>query len=628
LSSTARRAILTAVAVLAASMTPAFATVGRQQPGIMVSVVTGHVRPLASYVEQGFTPPQAALVRRLDGLAASGVPLASLQPKVRATRGILCQSFLFVFLFSSTPGLQAAGDLDGDGRGDVIESREVPRSKEALAWVVTARSGNTGAVLWTRRTSLAPDHWGVALPAPTGRSGRPGVVMLELGSVFNGPETDGVIDLSDHITGLDGRGRTLWQHADSGRIIWTTDTYVHAPDRLGIAQLRSGATDVLVVTHDTQAGGSSTASLARVSGADGRTTHPIPTVHGDSSLPEIGSVPDQDGNRYDDVVSASFGLDHAVTTYRGDTGAVVWSNAVVPLDVFAWVEDAGRVTGALASERPVHDLVLTSARPVDNASFITPIGLVGESATTTVSLLTGGTGMAAWVKPGGAPYLVGRAGPQHVGAVGIATTTATLVPGTERVTERIDTYDAKGVPVWSGSYSFEHAAGDCGTGTALAFTGIGDLDGDGALEGQVLLIITDGQDYYDSSRTVAGLDGREIDQAWDEGLGGSVDGHGDDRVRYRVDGRGLTVWAERGLDRHLLWTRSLPVPGGAKGAEVLATPVSPGRCQDVGITTAGDSGAVTALLASSGAPRWTVTYRGKADATGRLVTARPPRGLC
>lgn len=641
-----RAALLLVVAALALPF-PALAERPRTAAVVAVPqpihVVTGHPRPLGSYLAQGFTPEQAVRVLSADLAVAGGAPVTAVEPRVTATPGTYCGLFIFAFTFYGN--VQPAGDLDGDGRPDVLESHYVALGKTKQVWLITARDARTGRPHWVHREVQDVNHGGYALGMRVGPTGRPGVVLVDQRVQMTNETLRSALDIQLQVTGLDGRGRPLWHHHAQGTM--QTDllsagwTYTHVPFQVVTAQLRPGAEDVLIGSYTQSPSGGLLSTItgppgrARysprlVSGATGRVTAPAPDAVTSGSFADGGLLPDQDGDGLQDLWTAVPDGTSALTVYRGRTGALLWRNTTLLLTDFVLVEDAGRIVNG---ESRLHDVAVSTAGPFHGTRLETPIGPLGGQVDTLVALVGGGTGAAAWVRSGETAYPVQFAGAPRVAALGVATSEVQssdlpLLGSTATLSMDIVMYDALGLPVTSTRYSYSHATKGCAAGATLIELWPGDVDADHDPDGEIYFLITDESDhFYEDQQVVRTGDGKVLQHTLSFAAGGSVDGRGDDRVSLDITSSAASITMLRGDDGRRLWTRRQASQGKLDGFGTYVLPATSDRCQDVLLLVSGKNGSTTQLLSSGGQPWWTVSYAPNAE-RGRLTTERQPKRFC
>ncbi|MCU1624126.1 MAG: hypothetical protein JWL79_2971 [Frankiales bacterium] len=601
--------------------------------------VTGRVGQLADYVHRGLSREQAMLVRQLDRLVAGGVPRAAIGYRLTATPPLVCVragSGVFQSGYSST--LVAGGDMSGDGRPDVIENHYIALTDKTTAWVLNLRDARTGHVWWRRSAVLNNSSIAFGFPLQAG-PGQVRVLVLHLSITV---DSVGVRDRSTVRYDLElarGTGRTSWRRVFVGHgesVAFVSDSETDVPYIIDVARLRPGVEDVLVAFYSGDDKSGYAGRLMGIAGDSGRTRTLVPTVHGTRTLPDLpagldvsllavqqvpqfGVVPDQNGDRRDDVYSAVLGLQPVLTTYRGDTGRAIWRTLILPPTQSLLVIDAGVLT---STERHLHDLAVI----VDGTGGVDVLGTGTDVTTSNVALVTGGTGDLAWMLPGSMAYPTGRYGAQHVPVLAVGFTTTVTSGLSSTITYRFHDVQADGVALDTHSYSVTVASPVCGF-SFIALDTSNDFDGDGQVDPRLV-----GYAYLDLTGdgryplVLRGANGQELDRSSAEPLYGSVDGHGDDRVLLTHHTSAWRFDVVRGDTLARLWSRSVSVPNkGITGAYAYAVEGVSARCADVWATAYWASGEVDALVAGNGQPWWTVTY-GKKDTVGVLkrgVSAHP-----
>jgi hypothetical protein len=603
--------------------------------------VTGRVGHLVDYVHRGLTRQQAMMVRQLDQLVAGGVPRAAIGYRLTATPPLVCvSSGSGVFQSSYASTLVAGGDMSGDGRPDVIENHYVALTDKTTAWVLNLRDARTGHVWWRRTAVLNRSSIAFGFPLLAGH-GQVRVLVFHLSITFDrvGVRDDSTVRYDLELAR--GTGTTSWRRVFVGHeesVAFVSDKATNVPSVIDVARLRPGAEDLLVAFYSGDDRSGYAATLMGIAGDSGRTRTLVPTVHGtrtlpglpagldvsllaDQHLPQFGVIPDQNGDRRDDVYSAVLGLQPVLVTYRGDTGRAIWRTLALPPMQYLRVIDAGVMT---STERHLHDLALV----VDGTVGAEVLGTGTDVTTSNVGLLSGGTGDLAWVLPGSMAYPTARYGTQHVPVLAVGFTTTVTSGVTTTVTYRFHDVQANGVPLDTHSYSVTFTSPMCGFDVIDLDTG-NDFDGDGQVDPRLV-----GYAFLDLTRdgryplALRGANGQELDRSSAEPLYGSVDGHGDDRVLLTYHARVWRFDVVRGDTLARLWTRSFSVPGkGITGAYAYAVEGVSARCRDVWATAYWTSGEVDALVAGNGQPWWTVTY-GKKDTVGVLKRSVRARARC
>jgi hypothetical protein len=216
----------------------------------------------------------------------------------------------FNVLGNTFGGIVPAGDLNGDGHGDVLDERVVNRGIAQVASII-ARDGRTGHALW-RWHSAVPDSG--TLSALTGRIGasrRRGVVIMVATD-----EDSGATVVS--LRAISGRsGHELWRRQVGGGPDGDIELVEKTHDLPGADM------DLVVAVADQ--GPRSLLEPVIVYGRNGHMVR-LP-AHPGAGEPEVAlySVPDLDGNGLDDLV-LSRGAPHAgIVAEDGRTGRVLWA---------------------------------------------------------------------------------------------------------------------------------------------------------------------------------------------------------------------------------------------------------------------------------------------------------------
>ena len=633
-----------------APFVPASASASTATGSFEVPAITGRPVALEAYLRRGFTLEQALRLRQLDELVAGGVPRSALPYRVTgrrapAKRGTTC--FVILFSFEYVGGLQAAGDLNGDSRLDVLENRQVKLTSSTHAWVVTARDGRTGRPLWVHREVQDKHHSGLVLAMRTGSSGADGVLLVDEQFVLDDEAVRGSYTVKDTLTGLDGRGRRLWSAGAAGSgmydLIGLSGSARHVPYQVIPTRLHSGADSVLVGSTSYETGTGTVAALLGgaqpssaytavvLSGSDGRTAARVPTATTSSTSRAGGGVlPDQDGDGYGDLWTASPGALGTLSAYRGSTGKALWSTTMY-LNQFVQIQDAGRLVDG---ESRARDLAVSTQSPLRTGS----VGVGGLSLVANqdvlVTLLAGGTGRLEWTRPGTSAYPVQVTGSPLRPTLGVATVTVRTPPtevptlaGTVDVAVDVALYDVNGLPISTQRYTYSRATTGCGDGAALPLTTTGDVDADGYGDSEIVLAIVDERALTVQVQVIRTGDGAVLSRADDEPLGGTLDGHGDDRVALTATTASVTTTAERGDGARPMWRHSTAIPGTLNDVQVYAVAASSTTCDDVYVGVFGDQGTSIELLSSAGRLRWSLAYRTGLE-PGDLEPQTTAKGLC
>jgi hypothetical protein len=580
------------------------------------TVGSGPVLPVADYLRQGLDPAAAVLARQADLLVRGGVDRAAVQSAARAAGvGATASSSATVAALLG-PLLVPVGDLDGNGVRDVIEPRYgKPASNGTTALVLFARDGARGGVLWSRRTTVPKGHFVLPQPLRTGASGGNGVVLFDVGATESANHS---IRVSVALTGLSRLGGTLWTHAESGTLDLAGSagpSEQHVPDIVGIAHASGPADDVIMSRTDASSDSSGqltgTVTPLRVNAAKGTEVVLGQPVKGSAGVPSVAIVGDVNADKRGDIAVVAPG--NAVESRAGSDGRTIWRNTALTLNQGAFAAPVGDVHASAAGQPAAPDVAVATGTPPPPA---TPAGLpipnplaANQPSHGEVALLDGSSGTTVWSKAGDFPYAVYKAGKPLVPATGVLTSNATSDGSNYTETLTLTTYDDSGTQVYSRDYTLSTPASSDSTapsfGVGIAIP-VGDFEPDGSLDGIAFLFVVSGNNQASKQVLLHGADGSPLPDSAADPLGGSASGRGDDLVHTSASSRGITVNVRRGSDDKTLFTRTVPVVG-ISSAKAYGAGLR-GRCADVVVVGTGDSKGMNGVLASSGQPRWTVTF--------------------
>lgn len=538
--------------------------------------------------------------------------------------------------------VEAAGDLDGDRRADVLEVHSVALDAKRRAWTAAARDARSGRVLWRRSLVLDGQHGAYVLATSVGRPARPGALLVRQAYTTSRSGTQQTTTLALSFEGLDGWGRTAWRRTVQGTAtedLTSQDVELRDyPWSMDLGRLRAGTED-LVLTRASSGPSGSEARFERLGLALGDLARPYPALAGPAGddllaqvlelatesrgTPLLRVVPDQSGDRRDDVALLRSGGRSLIRVYRGDSGAPVWSSPPLPPGIVTGVEDAGVLSQL---ETRVHDLAVVLV----GAGVRIPGVVTGESDRTTglVVLLQGGTGAVSWLLPGTGVHTMRRY--RGTPAIGLVSTDTGFPPVLEPAgrTLQIDVVDARGLPLATNRYSLVQSLAVCEGGWVVVGNG-DDLDGDGSPEAQVDFQQYNELEWADSYVTVDGGSGALRDRSEAFLVGGSVDGHQPDRAHLSTGEGVLDVAVVQGEDvRRTVLRTSLPFTGKVRGGgEVVAVAATSSRCQDVAAASYTSDAVTIRLLASNGRTWWTLRATAR-DPLGTLVRGSGARPTC
>lgn len=485
----------------------------------------------------------ATLERSLTGLGVSQEVLDFLRDdqRVRTGRWLLAEP---------------AGDLDGDGTGDVFESDVryrftvggggAPSPEDQVISIVTARDGATGKKIWRKKYDT--DVWPV--PWQVGSKGRPGALLI--GDVYSMLDPTGATTLwFEAVTGT--RGRRVWRRSYTSTYSDTVVSWVATNQLVSFGRMDAvrGKADELMLGLSTIAGTLLTSSAATrtivIDGRDGtERIHPIIDV-GVGWIPIPGDVGDLDRDGFDDVVTTNNpGIDPGegqeppvvgpmVYARKGDDGSPIW-NESVPMDYFAYAWDMSDVAGTRTPE----------------------VGLdtVQKNKWHTY-LLEGDYGTPWWDASAGwmhAPGDIDRDGRKDV-----VLTRWYGGMGSGRMRIEQDALRGSGDRIWSRETIWDFEDAPCPRSACFGWASMGadvrgDVDPDGVNDTAMSLAIGQNAVFTDSTAFLLdGRTGRRVYQTDAElsSTGVAIDAHGDDLTRFAVVNGAMTLEAVDGRGRKL-----------------------------------------------------------------------------
>jgi hypothetical protein len=529
--------------------------------------------------------------------------------------------------------LTEAGDLNGDGRGDLLDFRTVGNEFRRHEYGITARDGRTGRRIWRHEVHEPGDAFDFAQPMMVGVPGRQGVLLeREVDVQKGGQDKDSVT-----LTAWDGStGKPLWTESSTGSASFngSLSTADNEPGVEGLFHDIPGRDQDVLMSRTNSDGFDDHVTPMVVSGRDGSITsrHEISTQQQGSRI-QISPEPDLNGDGLDDILVVVPGnpplpgLPHKLghsRAIRGDTGARIWTNHGIDLYDLQDILDVGHVSGG-----DVPDFVFES---INRKSDLLPH--LFEFV-----LVRGTDGTILWRHSATSAVRLGRAGRHLRGAVGLlrepqsdrsgnrtfSSVTALGYAGNGNlIYSRTHRTSIRTVPNTKPRFGFDEATNP-----------FGDVQPDGSQDVAVQLLVRSGDHRQVRNGIISGRNGRWLPRPFGLPTDGSLrHGHGTDIMvplqrghRFRLAGfSGRT--GKRYFVRHLHVTDQDTTT--AEGARVTGH-----SCSDIlvkpdthQIFEAPHFPVLFAVLSGSGHVLWTLRFHANRALGGSLVSNAPPKRFC
>lgn len=497
------------------------------------------------------------------------------------------------------PFLQPAGDLDGDGRRDVLAFSFDDATGRVI---LRGLRGTDGTVLWTRRELAG--FFAFPMPARLGPDGRDGVLYFTLREI----DTPVAFVFRMRLLALAGDGATVWDRTLEGTLVLAPGLAIgrDLPHFRGVLDAVPGAAqEVLVGREDTTypflvpIDRSEVMRAHVLDGADG-------SVASESSMTTTGAYPvpfagpDLSGDGLDDYLflaeSYAYGddgrrLPNALSAHRGTDGTELW-RTVAPVTTGSRLVVLGDATGD-----GVPDWALQPGERFDGVGAL--------------ALLDGSSGALRWSVPEGWPRRLGDADGDGLADVGVQYRTYCCPGGRLDVTYAA--LDGTGAAVYTAAYGVPWPEQAIVTAT-WTYPDLGDLDGDGVTDAghDLQLVDLDAERFYTERGAVSGRTGAKL---WSgrvrAPLYTSVDGAGDDLASLiQLQDNTTRIIAQDGATGETLW--DVVLPRRASAEELRAADLDgDGRAELVVQLTAGEAGdprpSGAVLRAADGSILWSFT---------------------
>ena len=494
------------------------------------------------------------------------------------------------------PYLRQAGDLDGDGRDDLISlSYEgVPVATRTV--VVTGRRGYDGAELFSTDTGV-PGQVVFARPTALGAAGHAGMLLATyhatftsgggslLGSFGEYPFGTGyaAVGMDLHLVGVGGDGSIAWRRSFTGGTFVYSGTTLAAvrdlPLLAGALDAPPGAaTDIALGVYQrtpTSDGQDDSVRVVTVDGTDGGETGSL-ELDIDETETTIAPGPDLDGDGLGDLVvhlrpwtDAAPEPIPTLVAVRGGGATELWRSRAYPLARTTVVRSVGDVNGDGGAEVAVGEP-----------------GLRGQGSTPRrVVLLDGATGATMFERAADTARPLGDLDEDGLPELLLSTSQST--PSVAEVLHQA--VDGEGNVAYERSYALPGVSGP-----QFSLLGSpGDVDADGVADQALQLSIlttTSWSSRVTEQRVISGLTGETLRVGGATGgLGVSLDGDGDDVFGIIPFGQSVfDVTAADGLTGEELFTTQLRPRGDVtSGRVVTASDVTGDGTPDLVVSVSG-----------------------------------------
>ena len=475
------------------------------------------------------------------------------------------------------PFLRRAGDLDGDGRDDVISGTYEGTHLVDRTVVITGRRGFDGEQLFRTDTGV-PGQLMLAVPTTVGTAGDAGVLVAVytftfgsggsplLGSYGEHPAgvNNAAVGMELHLIGIRGDGVIAWSRSfTEGLFAYTGSTLALVRDLPILAgtldAAPGGATDIALGVYQRTPTSDSQDDSLRVTTVDGTDGGDAGSLDLDIDHTEttIAPGPDLDGDGLDDVLvhlrpenEAASVPSPTLVAVRGSNGSELWRSTAYPLARTTLARSVGDVSGDGGAEVAVGEP-----------------GLRGQSAPPRrVVLLDGASGATMFDRSADTARALGDIDEDGLSEVLLSTSQSTA----SAAAVLHQAVDGDGNEVYERSYELQ---GVSGPQTSL-LGAPGDVDADGVpdLTQQLsVLTTTSSSSRIFEERVLSGLTGETLRVGGPTGgLGVSLDGLGDDVFAVTSWGSSVfDVTAADGLTGDELFTMRLRPRGDVTPSRIV-----------------------------------------------------------
>lgn len=435
--------------------------------------------------------------------------------------------------------LEAASDLDGDGRNDVVAVET-----DGQTSIFRGLRGRDGVLLWEH--TQAGDY-GFVIPTDLGPEGDAGVLLMSLAFEEQGNDQgNSEFAASLSLAAFTDGDEPAWQRVFQGTGSFSEGGAVVAgltfPVDFG-QLVPSPAMDLALVTLDGYWGSplpSSTVQVSALDGADGATTSLTTQPSNGSEAPGVIDDVDNDGLQ-DVALAVSDGTESVtVTAYSTGTRLPRWTTTV-PTALAYQLQGAGDVDGDGVGDV----LVMSHANDSRWAGDVT--------------LLSGSTGGVAWTRPGDLAGGVADIDGDGVGDVVVHAPVSTRT----RMGVRYAALRGDGTRIFRRRHlvRIPETDGDFfGIGLAL-WTSVGDVDRDRRPDVAFEMSSFSQEGHRARGAVVRAATGTATLRGPINPLYAAVDRRGDDFATYRWRKGRLLLRIRDGRDGDDIWRRTLRLDG-------------------------------------------------------------------